>query len=151
MSGINEWFSHMSSWWLVVAMVLGIAEIVVPGVFLIFLSGAALVMAGVAWIFPGLPVPVQLVMFAVLAAGMVAIGRRFYRQNPVASADPLLNHRAARLVGQIVTVTVPIAHGRGKVKVADGEWLAEGPDAEVGAKVRIVGANGPSLHVEPIA
>lgn len=151
MTWITGWVEHTSSWWLVVAMVLGIAEIVVPGVFLIFLAGAALAMAGVALIVPGLSVTLQLLLFAALSGATVAIGRRFYRDNPVASADPLLNDRAARLVGEIVTVTQPVVDGRGKVRVADGEWLAEGGDAALGAKVRIVGANGAILRVEPVA
>jgi membrane protein implicated in regulation of membrane protease activity len=80
----------------------------------------------------------------------VAIGRRWYAQNPVASADPLLNDRVARLIGEVVTVVEPIAAGKGKVRVGDGEWLACGPDTPVGAHVRITGATGTSLTVEPV-
>ncbi|WP_438810980.1 hypothetical protein [Serratia marcescens] len=35
------------------------------------------------------------------------------------------------------------------MKVGDGEWLANGPDAPVGAHVRITGARSGSLDVEP--
>ena len=60
----------------------------------------------------------------------------------------LLNDRVARLIGQVVTVVEPIASGQGRVKVGDGEWLASGPDAPAGAKVRIIGGRGGSLDVE---
>ena len=57
----------------------------------------------------------------------------------------------ARLIGEVVTVVEPIASGTGKVKVGDSEWLARGPDAARGAQVRITGATGTSLDVEPVA
>ncbi|KEY97856.1 membrane protein, partial [Sphingomonas sp. BHC-A] len=69
--------------------------------------------------------------------------------NPVDSQDPLLNDRAARLVGEVVTVVEPIDNGRGRVKVGDGVWSCRGPDAPVGARVRVTGAEGSVLTVEP--
>jgi membrane protein implicated in regulation of membrane protease activity len=37
------------------------------------------------------------------------------------------------------------------VKVGDGVWSARGPDAEEGTPVRITGADGSCLRVEPLA
>ena len=34
--------------------------------------------------------------------------------------------------------------------LGDGVWNARGPDADVGAKVRVVGAEGTCLKVEPL-
>jgi membrane protein implicated in regulation of membrane protease activity len=67
----------------------------------------------------------------------------------VDSSDPLLNDRTARLTGQIVTVIGAIENGEGRVKVGDGIWTARGPDAAAGTQVRIVGADGQCLRVEP--
>jgi membrane protein implicated in regulation of membrane protease activity len=36
------------------------------------------------------------------------------------------------------------------VRVGDGEWPARGPDAPAGACVRITGATGATLRVEPL-
>jgi membrane protein implicated in regulation of membrane protease activity len=47
-----------------------------------------------------------------------------------------------------VIVVAPIVHGEGRVRVSDGEWIAIGPDAAVGDKVRIIGANGGRLIVD---
>jgi hypothetical protein len=97
----------------------------------------------------GLPFAFQLILFALLAMAAVYAGRHWYERNPVASADPRLNDRTARLIGQTVTVVDAIRGGEGRVKVGDGVWAARGPDAEEGARVRVIGAEGTCLRVEP--
>ena len=66
-----------------------------------------------------------------------------------ASDAPSLNVRAEQYVGRSTTVTVPIQGGRGKVKIGDSSWLAEGADAAAGTRVKITGVNGTVLVVEP--
>jgi hypothetical protein len=135
--------------WLIVAVALGIAELLVPGVFLIWLAAAA-ALTGLAALIFGLPLAFQFATFALLAIASVYLGRRWYTNNPVESSDPLLNDRAARLVGENVLVAAAIVNGRGKVQVGDSVWLARGADAEAGSYVRIVGAEGSCLKVERI-
>lgn len=134
--------------WLIAAAILGIAELLVPGVFLLWLAAAAAV-TGFAALVLGIPVAFQFGLFALLAIGTVSAGRRWYAKNPVPSSDPLLNDRLARLVGETVTVAEPIVNGRGKVRVGDSVWLARGPDADAGESVRIIGSEGACLKVEP--
>ncbi|MFC7497874.1 NfeD family protein [Enterovirga sp. GCM10030262] len=136
--------------WLIGAAVLGIAELLMPGVFLIWLAAAAAITGFAALIF-AVPLAFQFALFALLALGAVTFGRRWYASHPVESSDPLLNDRAARLVGETVRVVAAIEGGQGRVKVGDGVWEARGPDAEVGARVRVVGAAGTCLKVEPVA
>ncbi len=145
-----EWLQHPPLLWLITAVALGIAELVVPGVFLVFLAIAAAIMGALALLFPDLPLAAQLLGFAGWSAVAVLIGRRWYQDFPVASSDPLLNDRVARLVGEIVTVVEPVSDHGGRVRVGDGEWPARGPDAPAGARVRITGANGATLRVEPL-
>jgi membrane protein implicated in regulation of membrane protease activity len=137
-------------WWLIAATLLAIAEILVPGVFLIWLAaGAAL--TGLAALLFDPPVAFQLAQFAILAIATVYFGRRWYDAHPVATSDPLLNDRAARLMGRTVTVVAAIEDGTGQVRVGDGVWVARGPDIAVGAKVRVTGAQGTCLTVEPVS
>uniref|UniRef100_UPI0035CBADFF NfeD family protein n=1 Tax=uncultured Sphingomonas sp. TaxID=158754 RepID=UPI0035CBADFF len=135
--------------WLAAALGLVIAELLVPGFFLIFLGAAAAVVGVLVLIAPELPILVQAVVFAALTAGAVAAGKRWYRGSDRTSSDPLLNDRAARLIGKRVEVCEAIVDGEGRVKVGDGAWNAVGPDAAVGTSVRIVGADGSVLRVEP--
>ncbi len=133
--------------WLALGMVLAIAEIAIPGVFLIWLAGAALVTGLLTFVLP-IGLPLQIGVFAVLAIGSVFAGRRWLAAHPVVGADPLMNDRTGRLIGQTVLVTNAIVGGAGKVRQGDGEWLARGPDAEPGTRMRVSGAEGTVLLVE---
>jgi membrane protein implicated in regulation of membrane protease activity len=135
--------------WLLGAIVLGIAELIVPGVFLIWLAAAAAA-TGLLTLAFGIDLPFQFAVFALLAIASVYSGRRWYLANPMPSADPMLNDRAARLVGRTVTVVAAIDNGEGRVRVGDGVWSCRGPDCAEGTRVRITGADGSCLKVEPV-
>lgn len=149
---MTEWLSNLADhwWWLGAGALLGILEILLPGIFLIWIAIAAWITALVTAFIP-LALAWQLVVFVVLAFVTVFVGRQYYARNPVESADPNLNARAARLIGQVVTVESAIENGKGRVRVGDGVWNATGPDAPSGASVRITGANGTCLTVELVA
>lgn len=74
----------------------------------------------------------------------------WYRQRRVirTSDQPTLNLRGQELIGKTFVVHQAIANGRGRIKVADGVWIAKGADAPVGARVRVIGQEGSILLVE---
>ncbi|HYW16470.1 MAG TPA: NfeD family protein [Allosphingosinicella sp.] len=135
--------------WMLAAILLGIAELIVPGVFLIWLAAAAAATGLIALAF-GIALPFQFAAFALLAIAAVFFGRRWYDNNPMPSADPLLNDRAARLTGRTVVVAQAIVNGEGRVRVGDSVWSCRGPDCAEGSRVRIAGADGSCLKVEPV-
>jgi membrane protein implicated in regulation of membrane protease activity len=112
--------------WLGLGLLLAIGEMTIPGVFLIWMAGSALVTGLVS----------------------VFIGRNYLRSNPVEEADPGMNDRGARSVGEVVVVSEVIADGRGRVKLGDSEWIAKGPDAEPGTRMKVTGHEGTALVVE---
>lgn len=134
--------------WVALGLALAAAEMLAPGYFLIWLAMAAL-MTGLTGLLLELPFAAMAGLFALLAALALALGRAWYRRTPVLPADPSLNDRGGQLVGQTAVVTMAIAGGMGRVRHGDTEWLAQGTDAETGARVRIVGHNGTVLVVEP--
>lgn len=136
--------------WLIVAVALGIAELIVPGVFLIWLAAAA-ALTGLAALILGIPLAFQFALFALLAIGSVYLGRRWYSNNPVESSDPLLNERGARLIGKTVIVVEAVDEHRGRVRIGDSEWSARGGPAPAGDQVRIVAIDGNCLRVESTA
>src|SRR5688500_4318210 len=93
--------------WLILGLVLAIAEMVVPGVCLIWFVAAALIVGLLSFVIP-LGLPLQVVLFAALSLLSVLASRRWLRGHPVLSADPLLNQRGQQLVGTQVTVTQAI-------------------------------------------
>lgn len=145
-----EWLNQVQLdaqwWWLILAVLLGIGEILSPGVFLIWVAAAA-AFTGLVTMLSGVPTAAQLLIFAMTSLVSAWFGRRWYLGNPVKSSDPLLNDRSARLIGRTVTVAEPIAHGRGRVKVGDSVWPATGPDLPEGAAALITGVNDGVLVV----
>jgi membrane protein implicated in regulation of membrane protease activity len=151
LQGIWDGFGGAGGAWLIAALVLGLAELAIPGVFLVFLAIAAAVTGAIAFAVPGLPGFVQLLAFALWSGTAVLIGRRWYGRYPVESEDALLNDRAGRLVGQVVTVEAAIARGHGRVRIGDGAWPARGPDLPAGAGARIVAVRDGVVEVEATA
>ena len=135
--------------WLIAGLVLAVAEMVVPGVFLIWFAAAALIVGLLTAVLP-IGAAVQVVLFVVLSLASVLASRRFLRRYPVLSADPLLNQRGAQLVGRQVVVTQAIEGGSGRVRCGDSEWLASGPDAQAGARMTVTGSQGSVLIVEAV-
>ena len=141
------WLQHSASLWLIGALLLAISEVIAPGFFLIFIASGAAITGAILSFLPGQYLLVQVGLFAVATGLSVLIGYRWYRK-VAPSEDPLLNDRIARLVGETVEVSEPIVAGTGRVRVGDGAWLARGPDAPLGARVRVVGGSSGELLVE---
>lgn len=137
-------------WWLAAAALLGLIELAAPGLYLVFFAAAAALTGVLVLLAPDAPLILQAASFAVSSIAAVALGRRVYVNRTGPAADPLLNDRAERLVGAIVTVEVPLVAGEGRVRVGDGAWPAAGPDLPAGANARVIGHEGGRLVVEPV-
>ena len=133
--------------WMIGGVVLLAAEILVPGVFLVWIGIAAIVTGLFALLF-GIGIAGQLGLFALYAVLAVMAGRRFYGVKGIESADPRLNDRAAQLVGRRVLVIQRVDEDSGRVRVGDSEWSARGGPADAGERVRITGVEGNCLMVE---
>jgi membrane protein implicated in regulation of membrane protease activity len=133
--------------WMALGVALAIAEIVAPGYFLIWLAAAALITGVVA---AAMPVGLngEILLFVVLCALALGAAKRWFARHPGVSADPMLNDRGGQLVGQSALVTHVIDGGMGRVRHGDTEWLARGPDAAPGTRMRIIGSEGTVLIVE---
>jgi membrane protein implicated in regulation of membrane protease activity len=145
---MNLPFGLDAGWlWMIGGVLLLIAEILAPGLFLLFI-GAAAIGVGIFTKMLGLGIAAQLALFALYAVVAVYVGKRFYAHANVDNPDPLLNDRGGRLVGRLVTVVEAVDDHGGRVRVGDSEWTARGGPAEPGQRVRIVGIDGNCLKVE---
>ena len=144
-----EWLDTISThwFWLSLGLLLGVAELVAPGFFLMWLGLAALIVGGLDYFLP-ITVAYQVAMFAILSVLTVFAGKKFLQKNPIETEDANLNDRGARLTGEIVTVVEAITNGNGRVKVGDSVWSARGVDSAIGSRVRVTGADGAVLLVE---
>lgn len=147
MNPILEFFNGLGPWnWFVLAAGLALLETVIPGVHFMWFALAAVIMGGVGLMVP-MPIPLQLILFALLAIATIFIARRFYSGRDITTDVPALNDRGLQYVGRTVTVVEPIANGRGKVSVGDTVWAAEGDDAPEGSRVKVLGVSGTILKV----
>lgn len=146
-----DWLDGISApWaWIALGLVLAGLEMVVPGVYLIWLAVAALATGALAFVFD-FGIPLQVVDFVFLSLIAVFTARRMFGETPIPSDDPLLNNRMGRLVGQTGVVTVAIVHGEGRIHQGDSDWTARGPELAAGTRVRITGFDGGTLIVEPL-
>ena len=126
--------------WLTVGVLMAAVEIVAPGFFMMWLGAAAVLTGVTTWVVP-IGVPAQVGLFAILSVIAVYAARKWLIDNPIESEDPKLN--------DIVTVVEAIEDGHGRVKVGDSVWSAKGRDVATGTKVRVTGADGAVLLVEP--
>ena len=140
--------SFKFAFWAIGALVLFAAEAMAPGAFMLWFGFAAVAMALVVLVAPGLGWLAQAVLFSVLALISVAVYRRWFRGKGRQSDKPRLNRRADQLVGSVAVLDQAIEGGRGRVKIDDAFWTVEGPDLPVGMRVRVVAVNGMTLKVQ---
>jgi hypothetical protein len=140
--------------WPIAGLVLLAAELVLPGIYLLWIAVAAFAAGLLALAVPGLPLAVQLLAFAgtgALLAFLAATGRlpaHGLRGRATVNTDD------AGLVGRACTAIEPLAPGRpGRVALGDGSWTAEladgAPAVAQGAALRVVALEGTRLRVAP--
>ena len=136
--------------WIAGGLVLATLELLVPGVYLIWLAVAA-IMTGVLTVALDLGLPAQVIIFTSISLIAAFSARRYFNPHSIVAENPLINHKTSQLIGQSAIVTQPIEHGEGRVKLGDSEWMARGPELASGARVRVTGSDGTVLIVEPLA
>ena len=133
--------------WLGLAVLLFVLETVVPGVHFVWFGLEAVVVGVLAFVVD-VAWEWQLIAFAIISCIAVFFVRRYSGPDVAACDEPDLNSRALQYVGRVVTVEEPINGGRGKVRVGDTVWSAQGGDAPKGAQVKVTGTRGTVLVVE---
>jgi membrane protein implicated in regulation of membrane protease activity len=151
---VVELWNSLGAWsWWIVGIVLLVLELLVPGVFLIWIGAAAIVLGALSlalWDAAFWGWHVQLLLFAVLSVLFAVIGRRVYNGNGARTDEPTLNRRGESLVGRTATLSEPILEGRGRIRLDDTMWSVMGPDLPEGTRVRVVASSGRDLTVEPV-
>ena len=136
--------------WFIVAGLLLIGELLSPGVFLMWLGGAA-ILTGLADLALGLGWAAEAITF-----GLTALISVFASWKPVTSKwspksdQPHLNQRLNGFVGRTIVLDQAIINGSGKVRIEDALWDVDGEDAPAGAKVKLTGVKGLRLVASKI-
>lgn len=135
------------NWW-ILGILLLVAELLVPGVYMLWFGLAALAVGAVAFAVD-IGWQAQIVAFGVLSIIAVVGSRLMARSRPGEGDTPFLNERTAALVGRSFDLADPIVGGSGRIAVDDTLWRVHGPDLPAGTRVRVVRAEGAHIEVEP--
>lgn len=136
-------------WWLAGGLVLLVAEVLAPGVFLFWLGLAALGTGVVVQLFDP-PLAVKVVTFAALAAIAISAAMRLRRLDSRAARS--INTAESGLVGRPAQA-LGFTGRDGRVRLGDSDWQArletDGPPPEPGSALEVVGVDGVVLIVRP--
>ena len=137
--------------WLALAVLLLAAETMLPGFFLVWFGTAAAVVGVSALLLPSpLTLATQVGLFGLVSILTVLFARVAMGYGRRDGGADGLHDRGASYVGRTFVVADAIHAGRGRIKVGDTLWTAEGPDTPAGGQVRVTGVRGNTLTVEPV-
>jgi inner membrane protein len=149
---MSDLLSISGPWfWFIVAGLLLIGELLSPGVFLMWLAGAA-AFTGLADLVFSFAWAGEIIVFAVSSLALVfASWKHVTSQWSPQSDQPHLNLRQGAYVGRVFALESAIVNGSGKLKIEDALWDVDGPDLPKGAKVKVTALNGLRLVAEKAA
>ncbi|NKB22688.1 MAG: NfeD family protein [Alphaproteobacteria bacterium] len=156
MDELLPWLQDLTFWhWMVLGIILVIIELIVPGIWFLWLGLGALATGLVALFADQLSWQYQTAIFCVFSVASISIGRMVYKRAGPAEDHPKLNRRAETYVGRICALTEPTEHGMGRIKVGDSMWRVRlvpgGEELATGDSVKVTGVDGATLQVEPYA
>lgn len=140
------WISLASPvFWLGLGGILVLAELAVPGVYLLWVGLAALATGLAGWFLPGLGWHGLSLVFALLSVGFCLWANRIQARH---AHDTDINRRGAAMVGRVGVLEQAIENGVGRMRLGDTVWRVRGPNLPAGVRVEVVSADGATLIVE---
>ena len=143
--------SELGPWnWMVLGFVLLVMEVIAPGIFMLWIGIAALLIGVVSqliWDSSFWTWEVQVLAFLALSLVSAFAGKKLVGGRHDATDQPLLNRRGAQMVGKMATLAEPIKDGRGRIKLGDTLWRVSGPDLPAGTQVRVVSSADTDLEL----
>ena len=134
--------------WIVGGLILIALEIVVPGVFLLWIGVGAIATGTIAAVFGIGSWEIQCLIFVPLAFASLFLGRK-YIIKAAPEKDGTLNRRLAGYIGRRAEVVQAVVNGKGRVRLGDTLWIVQGPDCPEGTMVAVTGVDGSELVVAP--
>jgi hypothetical protein len=144
-----ELFDQLHAWhWFVLAVILVVLEVTTTTGFLLGIAFAALALAGVLYVVPGLSWGWQFLSFGALAVVFTLGYRMYFRPVNEATDNPTLNNRAAQMLEKSFVLGVDLDR-TGADMIGDTRWMLR-TDGRInkGTRVRVIGVEGMVLVVE---
>ncbi|PVX39813.1 hypothetical protein C8D76_10414 [Pasteurella langaaensis DSM 22999] len=147
-----EWLSTWDVWhWLMLGFGLLIAEIIVPGIFLLWWGLSALVVAGLMALFPALSFSTLSFIFAILAIFLSLIWWKYQRNRDyLDDQKTALNQRDHAMIGAKGIVEEVSANGIGRGRFGDTTWRIKGERLQIGDTIQVQSVQGITLNVKNV-
>jgi membrane protein implicated in regulation of membrane protease activity len=145
---MRELLPYLGQWsWWVFGAILLLLELLLPGVFFMWLGIAAL-LVGVIDIFADLSWQLEVAIFALISVLSLIFLRPHFKDRIGRSANPNLNQRMYDYVGKRYVLDQAIVNGSGKIRIDDTLWVVTGADRPRGEWIKVTGVDGLKLIVE---
>lgn len=147
-----EFLQNLQPWhWLCLGVLVLLGELLGASGFLLGIGASAVIVALLKFMMPGFAWYWQFLIFGFLSVVLTLIyWKRFKKFNEKTEA-PLLNSRVQNLIGRQAPLIKAVEAGQGKIQIADALWTVScTQNLPAGTIVRIIGAEGMVLLVEPI-
>ena len=147
-----EWFSAWSVWhWLILGFALLIAEILLPGVFLLWWGLAALIIAGLNQCFPALSLTTLVITYAILATILSLIWWKYqHKKDNQDQSSTHLNQRDHAMIGKIGHVEEINVNRIGRGRFGDTTWRIQGDNIQLHDTIEVIGVEGITLFVRKL-
>lgn len=147
-----EFLEVLTYWqWGILAIVLVVMEVVLPGVIFLWVGIGAGITGLLLLALPETSWKLQFVSFAISSIIAGIVGRMYVARNPIQTDHPNLNQRGRRHIDRVLALSEPIVNGHGKAQIDGTLWQIKGPDLEAGVSIRVVDTDGATLVVEAMA
>ena len=152
MQQIIDFLTGEGVWaWMAAGVLLIIAEVFIPGTFVMWFGFGAILTGIFVGILDGLSIASQILIFVIMSVISLGIGYmvygKFFGLNEEKNTD--LKTGAQRYIGKTFIVSEDIRNGKGKVTVGDTVWLARSKQKIAkGSEVVVTGVEGTELLVE---
>jgi inner membrane protein len=140
--------------WAAIGVILLVAEIASATFYLLWFGIAALCVAIAVWLFPSMSYAVQLLIFAVLSVGSLAIWKIYYKKTETNSRVGQAQGEEIGRTGTVIAACSPSQIG--KIRFTQGlmgsrEWDAVANEAVAeGVEARVIAVEGHSLRIQAV-
>jgi hypothetical protein len=150
---IIDWLQELTFWhWMVLGTVLVILELILPGVWFLWLGLGAITTGLIVFLTDSLVWELQLVIFGAFSVIGIIIGRLIMQRKKAPTDHPNLNRRGDQYIGKVFILENASENGSARVKIGDTSWAVRlqpaGQELQEGARVSVIGLDGATLNVE---
>lgn len=142
--------------WAILGTILIALEILAIGtLYALWFGIAAICLAIATWLFPNIPYAIQLIIFAILSLGSLAIWRRYYKRTDANSPIGQSQGEEIGRIGTVVETTSPAQNGL--IRFTQGlmgsrEWTAVSDEViEINSQAKVVAVEGNALRITKIS